>query len=971
MLKNQQNMIPDDFEALLLQTIVSGYNTDKELQKTIDMNANYVYSMPISLTIGEKTDAKIAELLNKGKKTIPYYLKITIYLALTIITGLFIYNLSLNNEPVNVNNSNKNILPPVLTEVDTTENADSVIIDDNNFSKLTSAVDSLVTKNEIVEIVSEEKDSSKVETTFAVNTSVPKQFSGSGYHDDFDLDYAKELLKNKPEVKIYPGEYVLDSYATNLSRWYDFLIDLEKKDTLILNSIKNKNTFMLPVYCGVPFKKGFENCTYIALSDKHKEIKTGIQENISSISLPEGLRYYFNESLLTDSNTKLSSEEIDKLQPFYISNTEVSNFEYKDFLYSILKDNGYDKIKIDSTLSESDMRYFVYTFRNPNAEIQNKFGSSTINIFPKTNCWTDDNPYSYQEPMNKYYFFHPAYEQYPVVGISYWQALAYLDWLTWVWQTRLDEQGIPYEIQFDLPQDFEWEMAGDEVLKYMGIDINSDDIICDLDLIYHNNYNYTKTIGNRNNGDKYDFVHSSPVNNGRSFSAENKTGILNLNGNVSEWIKEDYSKTWAKYRQKNIELLKGSANSGDKILLLTEEYFDSTHNNRNGKMVRGLNWFDNRQIDRTHFISKAIFAKCFVNPDEQHSTLGFRYVVRVRLKDQDKALKKIEILGRNMPQIDYSLLKVKYTKHYAQDPEGFSFIPPGSFVYKDTTTTVQGFWAQQTEVSNLTWMIFLNYLIENNLDEDLSKCIPNDPEWKIKMNMETDTILTKSKIDKLELYKFLPFPKEFVANNKIKDIPVTYFAFKPVVGISHEAAEIFALWLSKMNRTPGDFYKTFRLASEVEWEYMAQAGTKNTPYAWGGPYTRNYQGLFLAKFKTSSDIEKDVTIDSITYHRMDENKMEELFKNQNSEFTSTVPDANWSGPNGPLQISNFPANGWGLYDMCGNVAEMIQNPNKTKGGSWASSAFFIQINSEEKWSGKPSDCVGFRLVQTYIGGGAE
>jgi len=90
-----------------------------------------------------------------------------------------------------------------------------------------------------------------------------------------------------------------------------------------------------------------------------------------------------------------------------------------------------------------------------------------------------------------------------------------------------------------------------------------------------------------------------------------------------------------------------------------------------------------------------------------------------------------------------------------------------------------------------------------------------------------------------------------------------------------------------------------------------------------------------------------------------------IINNQNSEFTQPIPDSNWLVNDGPYPVSYFKPNKTGLYDICGNAAEMIDLPTKTKGGSWASPAWFLQIRNSEKWNGKPSDCVGFRLVQPY------
>jgi hypothetical protein len=54
------NMIPDDFDLLLLNTMLSDYDTNKQFKKAIDMNTAYVNSIPVSVQTEEyfklKTD---------------------------------------------------------------------------------------------------------------------------------------------------------------------------------------------------------------------------------------------------------------------------------------------------------------------------------------------------------------------------------------------------------------------------------------------------------------------------------------------------------------------------------------------------------------------------------------------------------------------------------------------------------------------------------------------------------------------------------------------------------------------------------------------------------------------------------------------------------------------------------------------------------------------------------------------------
>ncbi len=85
--------------------------------------------------------------------------------------------------------------------------------------------------------------------------------------------------------------------------------------------------------------------------------------------------------------------------------------------------------------------------------------SDEVDVYPDTLCWIADFSYSYNEPMTNMYFWHPAYDDYPVVGVTWKQARAFSRWRTDLLNNLLYTGGFPGIQDFRLPTESEWEYA--------------------------------------------------------------------------------------------------------------------------------------------------------------------------------------------------------------------------------------------------------------------------------------------------------------------------------------------------------------------------------------------------------------------------------------------------------------------------------------------------------------------------------
>lgn len=188
------------------------------------------------------------------------------------------------------------------------------------------------------------------------------------------------------------------------------------------------------------------------------------------------------------------------IQGFFMDDTEITNNEYRQFVYwvrdsiahtimgdVIQDDNGNESIDWEIELDHSDPTLDEMYYQGDMAfsgkremdprKLKYKYewfdwqGAATrgterkahikkeeVEIYPDTMCWIRDFSYSYNEPFTRNYFWHPAFDDYPVVGVNWHQATAFCDWRTRLYDKYRDPSEVNTEI-YRLPSEAEWEYA--------------------------------------------------------------------------------------------------------------------------------------------------------------------------------------------------------------------------------------------------------------------------------------------------------------------------------------------------------------------------------------------------------------------------------------------------------------------------------------------------------------------------------
>ncbi|NNC35191.1 MAG: gliding motility lipoprotein GldK, partial [Croceitalea sp.] len=143
--------------------------------------------------------------------------------------------------------------------------------------------------------------------------------------------------------------------------------------------------------------------------------------------------------------------------------------EYPDEYYTEVMDSLYlpeeETYNGQRTMDVKKLKY-KYNWMDIEAAARAKTGNrrdfirtEEFEIYPDTTVWIKDFEYSYNEPMHNDYFWHDAYSDYPVVGVSWQQAQAFCHWRTKFKNDDQKSRGRQFVNGFRLPTEAEWEYA--------------------------------------------------------------------------------------------------------------------------------------------------------------------------------------------------------------------------------------------------------------------------------------------------------------------------------------------------------------------------------------------------------------------------------------------------------------------------------------------------------------------------------
>jgi len=211
------------------------------------------------------------------------------------------------------------------------------------------------------------------------------------------------------------------------------------------------------------------------------------------------------------------------------------NADVQDQLTSLYLDpsvSGTGRREFDASKLVYHYESFDYdeAARNPTQPRMNFVRKYDISAYPDTTVWVRQFAYAYNDPIAQQYNWFPAFGEYPVVGVTWNQAVAFCDWRTKYWRSDREKNKQYFESEFRLPSESQWEWAArggrNEAAYPWGGPYIVNKKGCYLANFKPQPGNYAADGG----------LYTVPANS----YWPNDYGLYNMAGNVAEWTASTY-----------------------------------------------------------------------------------------------------------------------------------------------------------------------------------------------------------------------------------------------------------------------------------------------------------------------------------------------------------------------------------------------------------------------------------------------
>ena len=186
-------------------------------------------------------------------------------------------------------------------------------------------------------------------------------------------------------------------------------------------------------------------------------------------------------------------------------------------------------ISKDTAWIDDDGKIIRQTITRPLSGPWDFLNTYIVNIYPDTTCWVNDFQNADNERYMKLYFSNPAFDDYPVVGVTWEQANAFCAWRTNFLMKGLGNYA-KWIQRYRLPSEVEWEYAarGKEgnPFPWESLEVKSNKG-CFYANFKPDRGNYTQD--------------GSLITSKCGIFSANSNGLYDMAGNVAEWTSTVYT----------------------------------------------------------------------------------------------------------------------------------------------------------------------------------------------------------------------------------------------------------------------------------------------------------------------------------------------------------------------------------------------------------------------------------------------